>query len=212
MEQGIPTKNSDPKDVMLLGFRNDSLNKKYKGKRLDEVALLHGKNADETVLDLLSAEKSSIPAAYFLIDESNMNRMLQQSYVSVGSDAGAPALTKEFMDQGSHPRAYGTFARILGKYVRDEKLLTLEEAIRRMTSLPAYHLKIQKRGALKSGYFADVVVFDPKKIQDHATFEDPHQYATGVSQVFVNGVQVLRDGEHTGKKPGRCIRGPGWKK
>lgn len=212
MEQGIPTKNSDPKDVLLLGFRNDSLNKKYKGKRLDEVALLHGKNADETVLDLLSAEKSSIPAAYFLIDESNMNRMLQQSYVSVGSDAGAPALTKEFTDQGAHPRAYGTFARILGKYVRDEKLLTLEEAIRRMTSLPAYHLKIQKRGTLKSGYFADVVVFDPKTILDHATFEDPHQYATGVSHVFVNGVQVLRDGEHTGKKPGRYIRGPGWRK
>ncbi len=211
MEAGIPTRNSDPKDVLLLGFRNDSLSRKYKGKRLDEAARLHGKNADETVLDLLQAEKTSVPAAYFLISESNMGRMLQQPYVSFGSDAGAPSLTKEFEEQGSHPRAYGTFARILGKYVRDAKLLTLEEAIRRMTSLPASHLKLVKRGALKTGFFADVVIFSPLDVKDNATFENPHQYSTGVSQVFVNGVQVLRDGEPTGLKPGRCIRGPGWK-
>ena len=211
MEHGIPTRNSDPKDVLLLGFRNDSLNKKYKGKRLDEAAKIHGKDADETVLDLLQTEKTSVPAAYFLISERNMNRMLQLPYVSVGSDAAAPTTTKEFTDQGSHPRAYGTFARILGKCVRDEKLFTLEEAIRKMTSLPANHLKLKNRGMLKSGFFADVVVFDPSQVQDHATFENPHQYSTGVSHVFVNGVQVLKDGEPTGEKPGRCIRGPGWK-
>ena len=210
MEHGIPTRNSDPKDVMMLGFRNDSLAKIYNNKRLDEVARLHGKNADETVLDLLVADRSPVGAVYFLISEENMRRMLQQPYVSVGSDAGAPALTKNFTDQGIHPRAYGTFARILGNYVREEKLLSLEEAVRRMTSLPASHLKIQKRGALKPGYYADIVVFDPKKIQDHATFENPHQYATGVLHVFVNGVQVLKEGEHTGAKPGKCVRGPGY--
>lgn len=210
MERGIPTRNSDPKDVMLSGFRKDSLAKLYSNKRLEEVARLHGKNADETVLDLLVADRSPIGAVYFLISQENMRRMLQLPYVSIGSDAGAPALTKNFTDQGIHPRAYGTFARVLGKYVREEKLLSLEEAIRRMTSLPAGHLKILKRGALKPGYFADVVVFDPQKIQDHATFENPHQYATGVLHVFVNGVLVLKDGEHTGAKPGKCVRGPGY--
>jgi N-acyl-D-amino-acid deacylase len=210
MEHGIPTKNSSAHDVLLLGFKKDSLNKLYKGKRLDEAASLHGKNADETVLDLLTADQSSIGAVYFLISEANLRRMIQQPYVSVGSDAGAPALTKNFTDQGTHPRAYGTFARILGKYVRDEKLLTLEEAIRRMTRLPAGHLKIKKRGSLTTGYFADVVVFDPDKIQDHATFDQPHQYSSGVNHVFVNGVQVLKDGEPTGNKPGRCVRGPGY--
>ncbi|MEJ0057768.1 MAG: D-aminoacylase [Bacteroidota bacterium] len=211
MEHGIPTKNSDARDVMLLGFKKDSLNKLYKGKRLDEVARLHGKNPDETVLDLLTADQSSIAAVYFLISEANMQRMLAQPYVSVGSDAGALALTKNFTGMGTHPRAYGTFARVLGKYVRDEKLITLNEAVRRMTSLPAEHLKIKKRGALIKGYYADVVIFDPEKIQDHATFENPHQYSTGVGHVFVNGIQVLKDGEPTGAKAGRCIRGPGFK-
>ena len=210
MEHGIPTRNSDPKDVMMSGFRKDSLAKLYNNKRLDEVARLHGKNADETVLDLLAADRSPIVAVYFLISEENMKRMLQQPYASVGSDAGAPALTKNFTDQGTHPRAYGTFVRILGKYVREEKLLSLEQAVRRMTSLPAGHLKIKKRGELKPGYYADVVVFDPERIQDHATFENPHQYATGVLHVFVNGVHVLKDGEHTGAKPGKCVRGPGY--
>ncbi len=211
MENGIPSRNSDPKDVMLLGFKKDSLSLRYKGRRLDEVARLHGKNADETVLDLLIADGASIPAVYFLISEENMVRMLRQSYVSAGSDAGALALTKEFTNQGTHPRAYGTFAKILGKYVRDEKVMSLAEAVRRMTTLPASHLKVKKRGALRKGFFGDVVVFDPGKIQDHATFENPHQYATGVTHVFVNGIQVIKDGEHTGAKPGRCVRGPGWK-
>jgi N-acyl-D-amino-acid deacylase len=211
MEHGIPTRNSDPANVMLLGFKKDSLSKLYKGKRLDEVARLHGKNADETVLDLLVADQSSIPAVYFLISEDNMKRMLQQSYVSIGSDAGALALTKDFLELGAHPRAYGTFARVLGTYARDQKLMTLQEAIRRMTSLPAGHLKLKKRGTLRPGQYADVVVFDPAKVQDHATVDQPHQYATGVNHVFVNGVQVIQDGEHTGARPGRCVRGPGWK-
>ena len=212
MEHGIPTKNSDPRDVMVLGFKSDSLNGLYKGKRLDEVARLHGKNADETVLDLLTADKTSIGAVYFLISESNMQRMLRQPYVSIGSDGGAIATTPDFVNDGTHPRAYGTFARFLGKYVREENLMTMEEGIRRITSLPASRLKIRKRGSLQTGYFADVVVFDAAAIIDHATFENPHQYATGVVHVFVNGKQVIRNGDHTGAKPGRCVRGPGWKK
>ncbi|CAN5440969.1 D-aminoacylase [soil metagenome] len=211
MSLGIPTRNSDPRDVMILGFKKDSLNTLYKGKRLDEIAFLHGKSTDETVLDLLTADQSSIGAVYFLISEANMNRMLRQPYVSIGSDAGAPALTKNFTDSGTHPRAYGTFARVLAKYVRDEKVLTLPEAIRRMTTLPAAHLKIKKRGSLTKGNFADIVVFDPEKVQDYATYENPHQYSTGVQHVFVNGIQVLKDGEHTGATPGRCVRGPGYK-
>ena len=211
MALGIPTQNSSAHDVMILGFKKDSLNTLYKGKRLDQIASLHGKSADETVLDLLTADQSSIGAVYFLISEANLNRMLQQPYVSVGSDAGAPALTKNFTDNGTHPRAYGTFARVLAKYVRDDKVLTLPEAIRRMTTLPAAHLKIKKRGSLTTGNYADIVVFDPEKIQDHATYENPHQYSTGVHHVFVNGVLVLKDGEHTGATPGRCVRGPGYK-
>jgi N-acyl-D-amino-acid deacylase len=210
MRLGIPTKNSDPKDVMLLGFRLDSLNKLYRGKRLDEIARLHGKDADETVLDLIIKDKSRIEAIYFLISEKNMKRMFQLPYVSFGSDAGSQAIPQNAKDIGAHPRTYGTFARLLGKYVRDEKLLTLEEAIRRLTLLPATNLKIKKRGRLKVGNFADVVVFDSSQITDHATFDNPHQYAMGMRHVFVNGVQVLKNGEHTEKKPGRAIRGPGF--
>lgn len=206
LELGIPTKNSDSKDVMILGFRKDSLNKLYKGKRLDEISRLHGKNADETMLDLIVSDKSAIPAIFFLISEDNVKRMLQLPYVSFGSDAGSLALTKEFMDSGTHPRAYGNFARLLGNYVREEKLMTLEEAIRRMTSLPASHLNLTNRGKLSIGNYADVVVFDPAAIDDVATFENPHQYAEGMIHVFVNGVQVLREGEHTGAFPGRSIR------
>ena len=211
MANGIPTRNSEPGDVVLLGFRKDSLSILYKGNRLSEVARLHGKDADETVLDLLIADNSSIPALYFLMSEENMRRMLKQPYVSIGSDAGALALTADFLDQGAHPRAYGTFARVLGKYAREENLFTLEEAIRRMTGLPSSTLKLMRRGLLKSGYFADVVVFDPFQIRDNATFEKPHQYATGVDHVFVNGVQVLKDGEPTRATPGRLISGAGKK-
>jgi N-acyl-D-amino-acid deacylase len=149
---------------------------------------------------------------YFLMSEDNVRREIALPWVSFGSDEASMAPEGVFLKSNAHPRAYGTFARVLGKYVRDEKVVPLEEAIRRMTSLPAGNLKIARRGWLKPGYFADVVVFDPAKIQDHATFERPHQYATGVVHVFVNGVQVLKDGEHTGAKPGRVVRGPGWKR
>jgi N-acyl-D-amino-acid deacylase len=211
MRLGIPTKNSEPKDVMMLGFRLDSLNKLYLGKRLDEVARMHGKNADETAIDLIIKDKSTIAAIYFLISEDNVKRMLKLPYVSFGSDAASMSEAKIFKDWGTHPRAYGTFARFLGKYVRDEKIVTLEDAIRRLTALPASNLKIQKRGKLEVGNFADVVVFNADSIRDNATFDSPKEYAEGVNHVFVNGVQVLRDGQHTGAKPGRVIRGPGWK-
>ena len=212
MRAGIPYKNSDAKDVMMLGFRKDSLNLLYRGKRLDEVAALHGKDADETVIDLALNDKSPMAALYYQQSEDNIRKIIQQPYVSFGSDGASMSDAKIFEDWGTHPRAYGTFARVLGKYVREEKVIPLEEAIRRMTSLPASNLQLQKRGTLQVGYFADVVIFNPATIQDHATYENPKQYATGVEHVFVNGVQVLQHGEHTGAKPGRVVRGPGWKK
>ena len=212
MRTGIPYKNSDPKDVMLFGFRLDSLNKKYSGKRLDQIAALHGKDADETVIDLILRDRSSIACVYYQQSEHNIRKIIQLPYVSFGSDGASMSEAKVFADWGTHPRAYGTFARILGKYVREEKLITLEEAIRKLTSLPASNLKIKSRGLLKPGYFADVVVFDANKIEDHATFEDPKQYATGMLHVFVNGTQVLSSGEHTGAEPGRVVYGPGYKK
>lgn len=212
MRVGIPYKNSEAKDVMMLGFRLDSLNLLYRGKRLDEVAAIHGKDADETVIDLTLRDKSPMAALYYQQSENNIRKIVQQSYVSFGSDGASMSDAKIFEDWGTHPRAYGTFARVLGKYVREEKLISLEEAVKRMTSLPANNLKIQKRGTLQVGNFADVVIFNPATIQDHATYENPKQYATGVEHVFVNGVQVLRNGEHTGAKPGRVVRGPGWKK
>ncbi|MFM9837554.1 MAG: N-acyl-D-amino-acid deacylase family protein [Cyclobacteriaceae bacterium] len=211
MELGIPSRNSDPKDVMVMGFRTDSLNKLYRNKRLNEIATLHGKSANETILDLLLADKSSIPCIFFLISEDNVKRMLQLPYVSICSDAASIPDEKPFNEDGMHPRGYGSFARLLSKYVRDEKLMSLEQAVRRMTSLPASNLKIKRRGALAVGNYADVIMFDPTKIQDHATFEDPHQYATGVVHVFVNGQQVLKEGEHTGKMPGRLIVGPAFR-
>ncbi|MBS1491469.1 MAG: D-aminoacylase [Bacteroidetes bacterium] len=212
LEQGIPSRNSDPKDVMVLGFRKDSLNKLYQSKRLSEIASLHGKNANETMLDLIVADRSSIPCIFFLMSELNVKRMLQLPYVSIGSDAASIAVANPSVNGGTHPRTYGSFARLLGKYVRDEKIMSLEEAIRRLTSLPASNLKISRRGLLRPGYYADVVAFDPTKINDLATFERPHQYAVGVAHVFVNGMPVLKNGMHTGAMPGRCVRGPGYKK
>jgi N-acyl-D-amino-acid deacylase len=210
MKAGIPARNSDPNEVMLLQFNKDSLNKLYRGKRLDEVARLHGKSADETVLDLVYADRSGVAAIYFLISEENLRRMLALPYVSICSDAASIAAEKPFSDEAVHPRAYGSFARFLSKYVRDENVVSLPEAIRRMTSLPAANLKIKKRGSLKVGNYADIVIFDPLTIKDNATYEKPHQYSEGVQFVLVNGVAVLRDGEHTGATPGRCVRGPGW--
>jgi len=208
---GIPTRNSDPKDVMLLGFRTDSLNKLYRGKRLSDVALLHGKSANETMLDLIVADKSGIAAIFFLISEENVKRMLTLPYVSICSDASSIPNEEPFVNDPTHPRTYGSFARLLGKYVRDEKVIPMQEAIRRLTSLPASNLKLIKRGSLSVGNFADIVIFDPDSVQDKATFDEPHQYAEGIIHVLVNGVQVLENGNHTGLTPGRCIRGPGWK-
>lgn len=211
LKMGIPAKNSDPKDVMLLGFKKDSLNKLYRGKRLDEVSIYHGKDEDETMIDLLVADKTSIPAIFFLMSEFNVRKMMKQPYVSICSDAASYAAEPPDIEDGIHPRAYGSFAKLLSDYVRDEKILTLEEAIRKMTSLPASNLKLKKRGQLTKGYFADVVIFDKDKIDDKATYDKPHQYAEGVVHVFVNGVQVLKNGNHTGARPGRAIRGPGYR-
>jgi len=207
---GIPTRNSDPKDVMLIGFRKDSLNKLYRGKRLSEVASLHGKNADETMLDLIVDDKSGISAIFFLISEDNVKRMLAMPYVSICSDAASIPNEAPYTKDSAHPRTYGSFARLLGKYVREEHVMSLPEAVRRLTSLPASNLKLIKRGSLKVGNFADVVIFNPDSVRDKATFDDPHHYAEGIIHVFVNGTQVLENGSHTGLTPGRCIRGPGW--
>lgn len=211
MRMGIPYKNSDPQGVMLLGFRLDSLNKLYRGKRLDEVARIHGKDADETVIDLVTKDKSPIGAVYYQQSEENIRRIIQQPYISFGSDGASMSDAEVFKDWDTHPRAYGTFARVLGKYVRDEKLIPLEEAVRRLCGLPAENLKLHKRGKLVTGYFADLAIFDPATIRDMATFESPKQYAEGMKHVFVNGAQVLLNGEHTGAKPGRVIRGHGYK-
>ena len=200
-----------PEGVLLLGFTNDSL-KRYTGKTLGAVAKIYGKTPEETAMDLVIADSTRVEAAYFLMSEDNIKRQIALPYVSFGSDAGSPAAEGFFLKYKDHPRAYGNFARLLGKYVRDEKVIPLEEAIRKLTSLPAGNLKVSRRGSLTPGYFADVVVFDPAKIQDHATFENPHQYSTGMVHVFVNGTQVLKDGDHTGARPGRVVRGPGWKK
>jgi N-acyl-D-amino-acid deacylase len=178
---------------------------------LNDIARLHGKNADETVIDLIVKDKSRIEAVYYLQSEEVIRKILKLPYVSIGSDAGSLANTAIFDAWGDHPRAYGTFARILGKYVRDEKIITLEEAIRRMTSLPAGNLKIARRGIIAKGYFADLAIFNPQLVRDQATFENPKQYATGMVHVFVNGIQVLADGVHTQAKPGRIIYGPGRK-
>ena len=200
-----------PDRVLLLGFANDSL-KKFTGKTLADVSQIYGKSPEETAMDLVISDSTRVGTAYFMMSEDNIKRQIALPYMSFGSDAGSPTAAGVFLKSSDHPRAYGNFARLLGKYVRDEKVIPLEEAIRKLTSLPAGNLKITKRGWLKPGYYADVVVFDPATIQDHATFEKPHQYSTGVSEVFVNGTQVLSNGEHTGARPGRVVRGPGYKK
>jgi N-acyl-D-amino-acid deacylase len=199
-----------PEGILLVGFRKPEL-RPLIGKTLAEVAAERGQQAWETAIDLVIEDGSRVDAVYFLMSEENVRRQIPLPWVSFGSDAASMAPEGAFLDASTHPRAYGNFARLLGKYVRDEKLLPLEEAIRKLTSLPTETLGIRDRGKLESGYFADVVVFDPATIQDHATFEEPHRYATGMVHVFVNGKQVLRDGEHTGELPGRVVRGPGYR-
>jgi N-acyl-D-amino-acid deacylase len=197
--------------VLLMGFTNDSLRKNFTGKTLGQVAKIYGKSPEETAMDLVITDGTRVGTAYFLMTEENVKRQIQLPYVSFGSDAESSTAAGNFLKTPTHPRAYGNFSRLLGKYVRDEKVISLAEAIRRLTSLPASNLKIEKRGSIQIGYYADLAIFDPLKIQDHATFENPHQYSTGMVHVFVNGTQVLENGEHTNAKPGRVVRGPGWK-
>ncbi|TKJ36346.1 MAG: aminoacylase [Planctomycetes bacterium B3_Pla] len=200
-----------PEKVLLVEFKNPRL-RHLTGKSLGQVAKLRGKSPEETAMDLVIEDDSRVGTVYFLMSEENVKKQIKLPWVSFCSDAGSLAPEGVFLKGNPHPRAYGSFARLLGKYVREEKVIKLAEAIRRLTSLPAENLKIDRRGKLEKGYYADIVVFDPDKIIDHATFEKPHQYATGMVHVFVNGTQVLKDGRHTGAKPGRFVRGPGWKK
>jgi len=196
--------------VLLLGFKQDSL-KKFTGKTLAEVAKIRGTSPEETAMDLIVQDSTRVGVAYFLMSEENVRKQVSLPWVSFGSDEGSYTTEGVFLKSNAHPRAYGNFARVLGKYSRDEKLMPLQEAIRKLAKLPADNLKLQKRGELKVGYYADIVIFDPSKVKDNATFEKPHQYSEGMIHVFVNGVQVLKDDEHTGAKPGRFVKGPGYR-
>jgi len=198
-----------PENILLLGFKTDAL-KPLIGKTLKEVAEMRGTHPAETAIDLVIEDNHRVDVSYFSMTEENVRKKVAQPWVSFGSDEEASATEGVFLLSNNHPRAFGTFARVLGKYSRDEGIIPLEEAIRRMTSLPAANIQIRERGQLKEGYYADIVVFDAATVTDHATFPDPHQYATGVEQVLVNGVRVIRDGKHTGATPGRVVRGPGW--
>ncbi|HKP33705.1 MAG TPA: D-aminoacylase [Sphingomicrobium sp.] len=198
-----------PDRVLLIAFKNPKL-KPLTGKTLAEVARMRGKSPEETAIDLVIEDDSRVGTVYFLMSEDNVKRQVGLPWMSFGSDEGSEVPEGIFLKSSNHPRAYGNVARLLGHYVRDEKAATLADAIRRLTWLPATNLGIRQRGSLKPGYYADVVVFDPATIADHATFEKPKQLATGVEDVFVNGVQVFKDGKHTGAKPGRVARGPGW--
>ncbi len=197
-------------NLLLVGFKNDSL-KYLTGKSLAEVAALRNQSPEETAMDLVVQDGSRVGTVYFLMSEENVKKQIALPWMSFCSDSGSLAPEGVFLKSNPHPRAYGNFARLLGKYVRDEKVIPLEEAVHKLTTLPATNLKIERRGALKKGYFADLAIFNPDEIQDHATFENPHQYATGMVHVFVNGTQVLSEGEHTGALPGRVVHGPGWK-
>jgi len=198
-----------PDRILLVGFGADSL-KPLTGKTLAQVAELRGTSPAETAMDLVIENGNDVGTVYFLMSEENVRKKVALPWVSFDSDAGAPAAEGIFLESNPHPRAYGSFARLLGRYVREEGVIPLEEAIRRLTSFPAGTFGIAGRGVLEPGAFADVVVFDPQRITDRATFAEPHQYAEGVVHVFVNGVHTLRDGEHTGATAGRFVRGPGW--
>ena len=200
-----------PENVLLVGFKNKNL-RHLTGKTLAQVAGMKRKSPEETAIDLVIEDNSRVSTIYFLMSEDNVKKQIGLPWVSFCSDAGSSAPEGVFLKSSTHPRAYGNFARLLGKYVRQEKVIKLAEAIRRLTWLPAENLKLDRRGKLQKGFYADIVVFNPRTISDHATYEKPHQYATGMIHVFVNGTQVLKDGEHTGAKPGRVVRGPGWKK
>ena len=197
-----------PDRIITVGFKSEKL-KPLTGKTVAEIAKMRGKDPIETIMDLIAEDESRIDSIYFLMSEENVKKEIAKPWISFGSDEASQAPEGVFLKSNPHPRAYGNFARVLGKYARDEKVITLSEGIRRMSTLPATNLGLDHRGSLKEGMFADVVVFDPATIADRATFEKPHQYAVGMKQVFVNGVHVLKDGEHTGAKPGRALWGPG---
>jgi len=199
-----------PQGVLFTSFRQDSL-KYLNGKRLSEIAAMRHQSPAETMIELVTEDHSRVETIYFHMTEDNVKKELRLPYMSLGSDAPSIAPEGRNLRSSTHPRAYGNFARFLGKYVRDEKLMPLSEGIYKITGLPASQLKLRKRGLLKVGNYADVVVFDPATIQDHATYEKPHQLSTGVKYVFVNGAQVIKDGTHTGAKPGRAVFGPGYK-
>ena len=197
-----------PDNILLAAFKSDKL-KPLTGKTLAKVAEMRSKDAIDTAMDLVAEDESRIGTVYFIMSEDNVKKELQKPWISFGSDEASQAPEGVFLKSNPHPRAYGNFARVLGKYVRDEKVITLPEAVRRLSGLPATNLGLDHRGFIQEGMFADVVVFDPATIADRATFDKPHQYAVGMKHVFVNGVQVLKDGEHTGAKPGRALWGPG---
>jgi len=199
-----------PEGIVLVGFKNPEL-KKYTGVTLGQLAKLRGTAPADTAMDLVIEDGSRVGTVYFLMSEDNVRKQIALPWVSFGSDAGSNAAEGDFLKSSTHPRTYGNFARLLGKYVREEKVISLEEAVRKLTLLPATNLKITNRGRLAPGYFADVVIFDPNTIADLATFEKPHQYSTGMFHVLVNGVPVVTDGKHTGATPGRIVRGPGWR-
>ena len=196
--------------ALLVGFKNEAL-RGYAGKTLADVAKERGKSIQETAMDLVVEDGSRVQVVYFLMAEDNVTKQIRLPWVSFGSDAASMAPEGVFVKTSTHPRSYGNFARLLGKYVRDERVVPLEEAIRKLTLQPAETLRVKERGKLAPQFFADVVVFDPATIADKATYERPHQYAVGMRHVWVNGVRVLKDGEHTDAKPGRVVRGPGWK-
>ncbi len=199
-----------PEKMLLVGFKSEAL-KPLTGKTLTEVAEMRGTSPAETAMNLVIEDDSRVGTVYFLMSEENIKKKIAIPWMAFDSDAASLEPEGVFLKRNPHPRAYGSFARLLGKYARDEKIIPLEEAIRRLTSFSAENLGLKRRGSLKPGHLADIVVFDPESIQDHATFEKPHQYSKGVHHVFVNGTPVLKDGEHTGAKPGRVVRGPGWK-
>ena len=200
-----------PKNLILIGFANPDL-RYLTGKTLDEVSKILKKDPAETMIDLVIEDGSRVGTVYFIMSEENIKKKIALPWMRFGSDAGSMTPEGKFLESNTHPRAYGNFARLLGKYVRDEKVISLEEAIKKLTYNPAKTLKIKNRGLLKKGYYADIVIFDKVKIKDFSTFSNSHQFSTGVIHVFVNGTQVLKDGEHTGALPGRFIKGPGYKK
>jgi N-acyl-D-amino-acid deacylase len=198
------------KGVLLLAFKKNSL-RKYIGKTLEEVAQIRGATPEETAMNLIVQDSTRIGVSYFSMDSNNIKKEIAWPWMSFCSDESSQAPEGVFLKTNPHPRAYGSFIRVLGKFSRDEKVVSLADAVRKLSKLPATNLKVKKRGELKVGNYADIVIFDPLTVQDHATFAKPHQYATGVIDVFVNGEQVLKDGEHTGAKPGRFVKGPGYK-